>query len=192
VFRLAPSGLEAVRAYVEELWGVTLDRYAVAAQEARRTGGDMPATAIAPVLKTIVVPLPQGRAFDLFFAGMGSWWPLDTHSVFAADAAEVTVDGRPGGRILERAADGRTAEWGEILVWDPPHRVVFTWHPGYDDASATEVEVRFSTEGELTRVDLEHRGWDALGERAATTREGYETGWNLVFAVRFGSVALRA
>ena len=69
---------------------------------------------------------------------------------------------------------------------------MFTWHPGYDDTSATEVEVRFSTEGELTRVDLEHRGWDALGERATATREGYETGWNLVFAVRFGSVALRA
>ena len=102
------------------------------------------------------------------------------------------MDGGVGGRILERAADGRTAAWGEILVWDPPHRAVFTWHPGYDDASATEVEVRFSTEGELTRVDLEHRGWDALGERASATREGYETGWNLVFAVRFGSVALRA
>lgn len=192
LFRLAPSGLEAVRAYVEELWGVTLDRYADAARQARRTGGDMPATVIAPVLKTIVVPLPPARAFELFFAGMASWWPLDTHSVFEADAVMVTVDGGAGGRIIERAADGRTAEWGEILVWDPPKRAVFTWHPGYEDDDATEVEVRFSAEGELTRVDLEHRGWDALGERAATTREGYETGWNLVFAVRFGSVALHA
>lgn len=146
---------------------------------------------IPPVRKTIVVPLPPDRAFDLFFTGMDAWWPLASHSVYGEEAARVTVEAQPGGRLVEHAADGRTSEWGEFLVGDPPMRAVFTWHPGYDDEVATEVEVRFTPEGRLTRVDLEHRGWAALGERAEATREGYETGWNLVFAVRYGGAALR-
>ncbi len=192
LYRLAPTGLAAVRTYVEELWDVMLDRYAAAAREARRIGGDMPISVIAPVLKTIVVPLRADAAFELFFASMSSWWPLDTHSVYEEDADQVTVEERLGGHIIEKAADGRLADWGEILEWDPPRRAVLTWHPGYTEDSVTEVEVRFSSEGdELTRVDLEHRGWEALGERAELTREGYDSGWNTVFAVRFGSAAQR-
>jgi DNA-binding transcriptional ArsR family regulator/uncharacterized protein YndB with AHSA1/START domain len=193
LYRLAPSGLAAVRDYVDELWDVTLDSYITAARHARRTGGDMQTSVIAPVLKTIVVPLAADDAFDLFFARMASWWPLATHSVYEGEAAGITVDGRPGGHIVERSAGGGTADWGEILEWDPPRRAVFTWHPGYADDSSTEVEVRFTAEGDggLTRVDLEHRGWEALGPRAESTREGYETGWNTVFATRYGSAALR-
>jgi DNA-binding transcriptional ArsR family regulator len=187
--RLEPLGLESLRSFVEELWDISLDRYAAAAQPAQDQGGDMPLTDIAPVVKTIVVPLSPERAFDLFFEGMGSWWPLRTHSVFEDGAANVAVDPREGGHIVERAKDGREADWGEFTVWDRPRRAAFTWHPGYEDASATEVEVRFSPEGGLTRVDLEHRGWAALGDRAETTRAGYETGWNSVFAVSFGSAA---
>ncbi len=192
LYRLAPTGLAVVRTYVEELWDVMLDRYAAAAREARRIGGDMPISVIAPVLKTIVVPLRADAAFELFFASMSSWWPLDTHSVYEADADQVTVEERLGGHIIEKAADGRLADSGEILEWDRPRRAVLTWHPGYTEDSVTEVEVRFSSEGdELTRVDLEHRGWEALGERAELTREGYDSGWNTVFAVRFGSAAQR-
>jgi DNA-binding transcriptional ArsR family regulator len=187
--RLEPLGLASLRSYVEDLWDVTLDRYAVAAQAARDQGGDMSLTEIAPVIKTIVVPLPPDRAFDLFFEKLASWWPLTTHSVFETAAADVTVEPREGGHIVEQAADGRRSEWGQFTIWDRPRRAVFTWHPGYDAASATEVEVRFSPEGELTRVDLEHRGWSALGDRAEATRAGYETGWNHVFAVRYGAAA---
>jgi DNA-binding transcriptional ArsR family regulator len=189
-YRLAPGGLQAVRTSIEELWGTALDHYAAAAQESRRRGGLMTTAVIAPVLKTIVVPLPPDQAFELFFTGIAAWWPLESHSVYGSDAASITVEARPGGHILESSSSGRTSDWGEILVWDEPRRAVFTWHPGYDDDAATEVEIRFSAEGRLTRVDLEHRGWAALGERAEATRDGYETGWNFVFAVRYGRAAL--
>jgi DNA-binding transcriptional ArsR family regulator len=191
-FRLGSDGLAALRSFVEELWDVPLDRYAVAALAAWREGGEMFATEIEPVVKTLVVPLAPGRAFHLFFAEMSSWWPLATHSVYEEDAAEVRVDARAGGHIVERATDGREADWGEFSVWDPPHRAAFTWHPGYGEDTATEVEVRFSQVGDLTRVDLEHRGWERLGERAESTRTGYDTGWNTVFAVRYGAAAHRA
>ena len=191
LYRVEPKGLELLRRYVEELWEDTLDRFAVAAEAERRKGGEMHQLRIDPVIKTMMVPLTPQRAFALFFDEMTTWWPLDTHSVYREDAAAVLVDGREGGHILEQRRDGKQSDWGEFLVWDPPHRAVFTWHPGYDDESATEVEVRFTREGELTRVDLEHRDWENLGDRAADTRAGYDTGWNRVFGERFGSAALK-
>ncbi len=37
--------------------------------------------------------------------------------------------------------------------------------------------MRFAADGEGTRVDLEHRGWERLGDIASEAREGYESGW---------------
>ena len=85
--------------------------------------------------------------------------------------------------LYERMSDGQEATWGEVLVWDAPSRIVLTWHPGDEDASrATEIEVRFTPEGDGTRVDLEHRGWERLGEQAAEAQAGYDGGWEAVLA----------
>ena len=64
-----------------------------------------------------------------------------------------------------------------MLTWEPPHRFAMSWYPGSDPSSATELEVRFAREGEGTRIELEHRGWEILGERAAQSRTGYDGGW---------------
>lgn len=40
----------------------------------------------------------------------------------------------------------------------------------------------------MTRVELDHRGWEALGEATEESFASYETGWDLVlgaFARRF-------
>ncbi len=67
-------------------------------------------------------------------------------------------------------------------MWDPPSRFAMTWHPGSDPARATNVEVRFTVEGESTRVDLVHSGWEKAGDGAASRREGYSPGWDFVLA----------
>jgi hypothetical protein len=33
-----------------------------------------------------------------------------------------------------------------------------------------------------TRVELEHRGWEELGEAAGSARRGYEAGWEEALA----------
>jgi uncharacterized protein YndB with AHSA1/START domain len=76
--------------------------------------------------------------------------------------------------------DGTEADWGRVTTWEPPHRLAFSWHPNAEASAATEVEVRFSPEGEGTRVDLEHRGWERLGERARAASDGYRGGWDEV------------
>jgi hypothetical protein len=135
---------------------------------------------LAPVRKEVRVPCEPARAFELFTAEMSAWWPMLTHSVGGADHCGVVVEGRVGGQVYEDLPAGR-AVWGDVLVWGPPSRFVMTWHPGQDPAAATEVEVWFSPVAEGTRVVLEHRGWERR-EDAATARESYDTGWEIVLA----------
>ena len=40
------------------------------------------------------------------------------------------------------------------------------WHPGREPETAQEVELRFRAEGATTVVELEHRGWAGLGDKA--------------------------
>src|SRR5205823_8327874 len=93
---------------------------------------------------------------------------------------EVVFEEQAGGRIFERHSDGGEGEWGRVLEWEPPRRFVMSWYPGNEPADATELEVRFAPEGEGTRVDLDHRGWERFAEQAAERRSGYDSGWNEV------------
>ena len=55
-----------------------------------------------------------------------------------------------------------------------------TAHVGHDPAEATELEVQFAADGDGTRVELDHRGWEILAERAKETRNSYDSGWGEV------------
>lgn len=130
-------------------------------------------TKIEPVRRAITVERPVEDAFRVFTEELGNWWPVETHSI-AKDAVEtVVLEGRVGGRLYERTADGAENGWGRMLVWEPPRRVAFEWHI---TGVPTEVEVRFTPEGGGTRVDLEHRGFERVAN-GTERRESYNTGW---------------
>jgi len=135
---------------------------------------------IEPVRRSVVVGCTVAEAFRLFTDEMESWWPLATHSVGQGDAVGCYFEGREGGKIYETDGDGAIRLWGMVTVWEPPDRVVFSWHPGRDAVTAQEVELRFGEGAEGTRVELEHRDWEVLGDKASETRTGYERGWVLV------------
>jgi uncharacterized protein YndB with AHSA1/START domain len=137
-------------------------------------------TKIEPVEKSIRVGLSVEAAFRLFTEGIGSWWPLSTHSVGLERAETCVLEGRPGGRLYETLADGSESLWGTVLVWEPPQRVVLTWHPGRKSGTAQELEVRFRASGSGTEVRLSHRGWETLGAQAIEVRDGYVSGWDHV------------
>ncbi len=144
-----------------------------------------------PVVRTIEVAAPPARAFEIFTAHMGDWWPLRTHSVHGADAVTVRVDGRVGGDVVERSRTGETCTWGTVLTWEPGVEVAFRWHPGGTPQRATRVRIRFEPSAVGTRVVLVHDGWQARPD-ADAARDRYESGWEPVLAALADRVGDRA
>jgi uncharacterized protein YndB with AHSA1/START domain len=144
----------------------------------------MQAVSAEPVRRTITVQRSVEDAFRLFTEGIDTWWPVATHSYAGEDVAETVLETRPGGRVYEVRKDGSQQDWAEVATWEPPERIVLAWKI----CEPTEVEVRFVAEGEGTRVELEHRGWERLNEEERARREGYSTGWAHVLD-QFGSAA---
>jgi uncharacterized protein YndB with AHSA1/START domain len=138
-------------------------------------------TSVEAIHKSLVVNCNRGRAFEVFTREIGSWWPTDScHSIGGEKIVDVVFEERVGGRIFERYGDGGECDWGSVLLWEPPERFVMKWHPGRDDSRATELEVRFAAEGERTRVDLEHRGWEVYAAEADEAQQSYDCGWDAV------------
>jgi uncharacterized protein YndB with AHSA1/START domain len=134
------------------------------------------------VRRSIVVEAPRELAFDVFTKGFDSWWPRDYH-IGKAEMLAAILEPRPGGRWYEKGVDGSECDWGKVIVWDPPSRIVVSWHVNgrweRDTDGASEVDVRFIAETRSrTRVELEHRGLErhAFAEdlRAGVDGEG---GW---------------
>jgi hypothetical protein len=147
------------------------------------------------VQKTITVETNPERAFEVFTAGIDTWWPR-THHIGKSPMKQSIIEGRVGGRCYTVQEDGTDCDWGQVLVWQPPNRFVMAWQIthewGYqpDLAKASEVEVRFTAAGEgRTRVDLEHRYFERMGPGAVEMRTAVssEGGWETLlqlFAAR--------
>ena len=140
---------------------------------------------LEPVRKAVTVRRTPREAFEVFTAGFGTWWPYRKFSIHQDQTATCVIEPVVGGAIYEIALDGQRAPWGRVLAWEPGERFVMSWHPGHDAAEAQEVEIRFIPEGAGTRVELEHRDWAKLGEKAAAAPEGYNEGWVYVFETCF-------
>jgi uncharacterized protein YndB with AHSA1/START domain len=135
------------------------------------------------VSRSVTVSAPPERAFRAFTEEIGAWWPLADGFAFAGDRwQDMEMEGREGGRVYERSRDGRDFHIGTVKVYDPPSRLVFSWGEATQEwAGPTEVEVRFTAQsGGSTRVDLEHRGFEAIGEAAEETSRTYDGGWAAV------------
>jgi len=133
---------------------------------------------LEPIRKTITVACSREHAFKTYTEAFDSWWPRE-HRLGEADLAEAVIEPKPGGRWYERTVDGAECQWGEVLVWEPPGRVVLSWRidgdwkVDPDPAHASEIEVRFVEEGpRSTRVELEHRNFERHGETAQKVRDG--------------------
>jgi uncharacterized protein YndB with AHSA1/START domain len=139
---------------------------------------------VPPIVKTVTVRCTPARAFTLFVEDFPRWWPLSrVHT--GPDPVDCAIEPRIGGRVFERASDGRETPWGTVLAYDPPHRLAFSWVVQLSADQAQLVEIRFTAEADGTMVELTHSGWETLGEAAASLRDRYDRGWGTVFEQHF-------
>jgi len=133
---------------------------------------------IEPLRLAFEVDCEPDHAFMVWTERIGQWWPAD-HTASVQPRLQVVLEGRVGGRIFERTEEGVEHEWGEVTLWEPPHRFVYLWHLRRDREDATEVEIRFIPHAAATRVVIEHRGWERLGmEEGRTWRDRNMGGWS--------------
>jgi uncharacterized protein YndB with AHSA1/START domain len=134
---------------------------------------------IESVRKTVTVECTVEEAFRLFTRDALSWWPVESHSIHGA-VSQVVFEPHAGGEVYELSPTGERGHWATVVTWDPPGRLVLAWNVLAREGSETEVEIRFVPDGDRTRVELEHRGWERVAENAAGKRADYETGWDFV------------
>ena len=136
---------------------------------------------IAPIVRSVVVKVNAARAFELFTSRMQDWWPRGK-TIGREPHVELVIEPWVEGRWFERDAHGQETQWGKVLAWEPPHRLLLGWQIGTDWAYhadlLTEVELNFKSLASAgTMVTLEHRQLERLGSDAARHRELLDGGW---------------
>ncbi len=137
-----------------------------------------------PIRQSTLVRSDGGHTFDAFVRTISEWWPARPYSIGQDKVASVTFERVLGGRVYETWEDGHEVTWGHITHWDPPAGFTMTWELL---SAVTEVELQFRQVGPaLTRVELEHRGWEHLTEEdvaaISAVPGGYDKGWETILA----------
>ena len=138
-----------------------------------------------PIRITIAAAIPPADAFALFTEGLTRWWPREY--TWAQDTlVRIGMEPRLGGHCYELGPHDFRVDWGRVLAWEPPSRLVLAWQisprrePQPNPAKASEVEIRFKARPPGgTDVTLEHRGFERHGAGGGDYRDALasEQGW---------------
>ena len=149
----------------------------------------------APVRKTVRVNANAARAFDMFANNITRWWPA-SHTPLKSPLKETIIEPFVKGRWYQVGEDGSQCDTGHVLVWEPPKRLILAWQLdanwSFNPELVLEVEVNFTAEDErTTRVDLEHRNLEQMGEKAETVRSQVDApnGWTALLEAYRQSVS---
>lgn len=116
------------------------------------------------VVVTTRIDVDMATAFEVFTQDIDAWWKHGPRFRVHHDReTRMRFEPGVGGRLVEvfDPTTGEGFEHGKVRVWDPPSRLVFEMSGrDFREGERTEVEVRFEDERGMTRVTVEHRGWD--------------------------------
>lgn len=149
-----------------------------------------------PICHEVAVPMSRKDTFYRFTGDFGAWWPRE-YTWSKEALVNIGMELREKGRCTERGPNGFQSDWGRVLVWRPPERVVLAWQigpsrePQPNPLRASTVDIRFCSEGpDHTRVVLEHRDLDRHGGNTSAYREALtsERGWPFILR-RFAEFA---
>jgi uncharacterized protein YndB with AHSA1/START domain len=116
---------------------------------------------------SVSVATPPARAFQVFTADIDQWWRRGLkfrHS--ASRGGLLCIEPRVGGRLFESfEAQGtqHIIEVGRVRVWEPPHRLAFSWRSAnFAPHEHTDVDIQFEPSASGTLVTVTHSGFSAL------------------------------
>ena len=137
---------------------------------------------IAPIVRTVHTKAAPDRAFDIFANSIGSWWPKG-RGVGARPLVSMVIEPREGGRWCEVDSEGEETQWGYVLTWAPPSRLVLAWQIDasmkYDPNLITEVEIAFESDGTGgTNVTLTHGNLERFGQNTEKLVASIGNGWS--------------
>jgi uncharacterized protein YndB with AHSA1/START domain len=114
------------------------------------------------VVVTTVVAADPATAFEVFTTEVDAWWKRGPrYRPSLRGPGVLRFEPGVGGRFLETYEDESTFEFGRVKAWEPGQRLVFELiGRNFAPDESTEVEVRFESAGENTRVTVEQRGWE--------------------------------
>ena len=81
------------------------------------------------VIAETVIDVPVERAFSVFTQDFDRIKPRD-HNLLDVDIEETVFETHVGGNIYDRGVDGTECRWARVLVFEPPHRLIFSWDIG--------------------------------------------------------------
>jgi uncharacterized protein YndB with AHSA1/START domain len=136
---------------------------------------------ISPIRRTAHTKAPPAKAFEIFTGQIGRWWPKG-NGVGSRPLVDVVIQPGVGGRWFERDAQGHETQWGCVLEWEPPGRLVLGWQLNrekrFDPRLITEVELTFRAAPDGgTDVLLEHRNLERFGQDAVQWLSTIGGGW---------------
>ncbi len=116
------------------------------------------------VYVSLRVPADPLRAFEVFTQEIALWWqPGGLFQITPRGDGKLAFEPGVGGRLFTTLQGDREFEIGRISVWEPGKRLVFKWRQAtFRPEQSTEVEVRFESVGDETRISIEHRAWDTI------------------------------
>ena len=136
---------------------------------------------IAPINQSITINAKPAKCFELFTTHIGNWWPKD-QTLSKGPYKTLVIEPKVGGRWYETDSTDKVLPWGDVLAWEPPHRVLLAWRLNtsfaYEPSLMTEVEITFQDlGGGKTQLALEHRDLEKLGKDSEKFVSMLSGGW---------------
>jgi uncharacterized protein YndB with AHSA1/START domain len=129
---------------------------------------------------SVRVEVGPAAAFEVFATRIDLWWKRGPRFRNGrGEQAVIAIEPGLGGRVFETIVESEgepyVVEIGRVRVWEPPHRLAFTWRNiNFAPDEVTDVDVMFAAVAGATMVTVTHGGWSTL-RADHPARHGLET-----------------
>jgi hypothetical protein len=131
------------------------------------------------MVKSVMLPLAPGAAFELFTQKISAWWPPDRRHTQDPTSRIFLLE---SGRFYEQTRDGHEVELGCVRSWELPNRILLDFFIATGPEKPTEVEITFAAKEGGTQVTVVHRAKPSSEDLWLERAPRYDRSWDVVLA----------